>query len=374
MGTISKYSLTIFEILNEAYTAVGAGLFGMAKLLVDGFDTNNFLRTAVMIGLTGSCLLYVLHNTEKITPTSKNVIFISGCDSGLGFSFAQYMADLGFTVIAGFLNLKSQGARIIKEKYSEDQIVPVLLDLTDSNNITEVVKYVEIFLDANKYDLYAVINNAAIMVFGEFEWLTHKHISQQLNINLLGPMIMTKQFFPLLRKYKGRIINISSHCSIQSLPGLSVYGATKYGLRGWSEALRLESAKYGIKIVNFIPGSFTTQSNIMANQPKYADEMYMDMSKEQKSFYDRYFRDYHTYLSVIKPPVEVKKVQDQKLYELFEDALLNISPKIVYKNEPWRYFIYHSLFYWSPVVIKDYFVEKFMHIPKYSRSEMDIIA
>ncbi|XP_044745475.1 retinol dehydrogenase 7-like [Coccinella septempunctata] len=374
MGTISKYSLTAFEILNEAYTAVGAGLFGMAKLLVDGFDTSNFFRTAAMIGLTGSCLMYALHNTEKLTPSSKNVIFITGCDSGLGFSFAQHMADIGFTVIAGFLNLKSQGAQVIKEKYSEDQIVPLLLDLTDHNNITEVVKYVEIFLDANRYNLYAVVNNAAIMIFGEFEWLTQKHISQQMNVNLLGPMMMTKEFLPLLRKYRGRIINISSHCSNQSLPGLSVYGATKYGLKGWSEALRLETAKYGIKVVNLIPGSFTTQSNIMANQPKYADEMYVNMSKEQKSFYNRYFREYHTYLTVIKPPSEVRKVQDPKLYELFEEALLNVSPRIVYKNEPWRYLIYHSLFYWSPTTIKDFFIEKFMHIPKYTKSEIDIIA
>lgn len=164
MGTISKYSLTAFEILNEAYTAVGAGFFGMAKLLVDGFDTSNFLRTAVMVGLTRSCLIYVLRNTERVTPSPKNVIFITGCDSGLGFSFAQHAADLGFTVIAGFLNLKSRGAQIIKEKYTEDQIIPLLLDLTDPSNITEVVKYVEIFLDANKYREYLLCTILSICI------------------------------------------------------------------------------------------------------------------------------------------------------------------------------------------------------------------
>lgn len=231
------------------------------------------------------------------------------------------------------------------------------------------------------------------MIFGEFEWLTPQHISQQLQVNLHGPMMITKEFLPLLRKYKGifnatnpkteivlsicilgRIINISSHCSQQSLPGLSVYGASKYGLMGWSEALRLETAKYGIKIVNLIPGSFTTQSNIMANQPKYADEMFVNLSKEQKCFYDRYFREYHAYLTIIKPPNDVKKVQDPKLYEIFEDALLNVSPKIVYKNEPWRYTIYHTIFYWSPSMIKDFFIQKFMHIPKYTKSDINIIA
>lgn len=52
-------------------------------------------------------------------------------------------------------------------------------------------------------ELKALINNAGVMIFGEFEWLTEQHIQSQINVNLLGTMRVTKSFCPLLRKYKG---------------------------------------------------------------------------------------------------------------------------------------------------------------------------
>ncbi|KAK9874844.1 hypothetical protein WA026_005660 [Henosepilachna vigintioctopunctata] len=337
MGIISKYCFTLFEIINEVYTAVGAGVFGL--VLDKGFDSSNFLRTVTIVCITGSCLVYVMHTTERITPSKKYVVFISGCDSGLGFSLAQHMADLGLTVIAGFLNLKSKGAQKIKEKYAENQVMPVNVDLTDPNNIMQAVNYVEMVLLANDLELYAVVNNAGVMIFGEFEWFTQGLIAQQLNVNLLGTLLLSKQFCPLMRKYKGRFITVTSHCALASLPGLSVYGATKYALTGWNDALRIEMSKYGVKVVNFIPGSFITQSSILTNQMKYAYEMHENLSKEQKTFYGDYFKSYNTYLSFLSTSSEPKKVEDSKLFELFEDALLNTSPKTIYRNEPWRYFI-----------------------------------
>lgn len=52
-------------------------------------------------------------------------------------------------------------------------------------------------------ELRAIINNAGVMIFGEFEWLTEQHIHHQINVNLFGTMRITKSFCPLLRKYKG---------------------------------------------------------------------------------------------------------------------------------------------------------------------------
>jgi short-subunit dehydrogenase len=52
-------------------------------------------------------------------------------------------------------------------------------------------------------ELRALINNAGVMIFGEFEWQTERHIQHQIDVNLLGTMRVTKSFCPLLRKYKG---------------------------------------------------------------------------------------------------------------------------------------------------------------------------
>lgn len=60
--------------------------------------------------------------------------------------------------------------------------------------------------------------------------------------------------------FSGRIITVSSHCSMAALPGLSVYSATKSALSSWSDALRVEEAKYGVKVVKFIPGECITKN------------------------------------------------------------------------------------------------------------------
>jgi short-subunit dehydrogenase len=52
-------------------------------------------------------------------------------------------------------------------------------------------------------ELRALINNAGVMIFGEFEWLTEQHMLKQIDVNLLGALRTTKSFCPMLRKYKG---------------------------------------------------------------------------------------------------------------------------------------------------------------------------
>lgn len=94
------------------------------------------------------------------------------------------------------------------------------------------------------------------MAFGEFEWQTNSMITKQFNINALGTMKFTHKFLPLLRQYRSRLINVCSHCSIQPLPGLSSYSASKSALMSWTEGLRMEIGKYGIKVIAFIPGNY----------------------------------------------------------------------------------------------------------------------
>lgn len=59
------------------------------------------------------------------------------------------------------------------------------------------------------------MNNAAIMAFGEVEWQTVSMIENQIQVNLLGTIKLTKYFLPICRKYSGRVIIVTSHCSIQ---------------------------------------------------------------------------------------------------------------------------------------------------------------
>ena len=68
------------------------------------------------------------------------------------------------------------------------------------------------------------VNNCGVMVFGESEWLTDNLIDYQINVNLAGTIKLTKRFLPLIRISKARVVNVTSHCALRALPGLSVYG------------------------------------------------------------------------------------------------------------------------------------------------------
>lgn len=204
------------------------------------------------------------------------------------------------------------------------------------------------------------------MCFGEFEWQLERHLEQQINVNLLGTMKMTKAFLPLLRQHRGRVINVTSHCSLQALPGLSVYSASKAALRYWTEGLRMEMSSYGVPVVNFIPGSLVTQSNICANQQHYAEQMRAGFNEEQAEFYGSYFDEYNAYLRVISGSKPVQSLAgNHPVLRCFEDALLDAKPKPLYKCEPWRYRMYHFLFRITPTTVSDWLVRRFVAMPEY---------
>lgn len=107
----------------------------------------------------------------------------------------------------------------------------------------------------------------------------------------------------------------------------------------------------------------------MSHQLQNVQEMHDNFTEEQHRFYSDYFKRYNIYLSFITPPPEPHKIEDDKLYETFENALLDKYPDDVYKHEPFRYKVYHFLFRYSPWKLRDYFVTKFMQMPEYRPSQ-----
>ena len=212
----------------------------------------------------------------------------------------------------------------------------------------------------------ALVNVCGIMCFGETEWQTNEIIDAQINVNLAGTIRMTKAFLPLIRQHKSRIINVTSHCGLQALPGLPIYCATKAGLVTFTEALRLDMSKYGVSVVNFVPGSFVQSSNITSRQSKYADEMRTSLNAEQIDFYGEYFDRYNKYLEAISGEKE-PKIVDKNIIDTFEEALLHNIPKTRYIVEPFRYKLYHVLFKITPQTITDMLLHKFVMMPRYEQ-------
>jgi NAD(P)-dependent dehydrogenase (short-subunit alcohol dehydrogenase family) len=134
--------------------------------------------------------------------------------------------------------------------------------VTDASAIAEAASCVREALGGET--LAGLVNNAGIAVSGPLIDLPVEDYRKQLEVNLVGPFLVTQAFAPLLgtdpelRGAPGRIVNISSVAGIRAMPFLGPYAASKFGLEGYSEALRRELMLFGIDVVVIGPGPVKT--------------------------------------------------------------------------------------------------------------------
>ncbi|CAK9813909.1 Estradiol 17-beta-dehydrogenase 2 [Anthophora quadrimaculata] len=352
---IKRYS-AIFVV--DATTSVG-----LFYLWNKGYKY--LVPTASLCCIGGTYLYGLAKSREKIS--SNQAVVVIGCDSGLGYSLALHCRQLGASVIASVLQIDGPAAKNLEQ----EGIHVYPLDVTQIDSVENFVGSVRTVLTERNYALRCLVNNAAKMIFGEFEWQTDEQLRNQVEVNLLGTMRITRELMPMIRAYSSRIIVISSHCSIQPLPGVAAYSSTKAALSAWTTAIRVELKKYGVKVVSFIPGSFVKESNILARQAEHFEAMRRSMSEEARTFYGDYFDTYSQYFASVTQGTKLEKLQDSRIYEVFEDALLDKYPSAIYKNEPWRYFVYHTLFRITPICVRDLLVLKFVQGPPWTKRNIN---
>ncbi|PNI45688.1 HSD17B2 isoform 6, partial [Pan troglodytes] len=107
--------------------------------------------------------------------------------------------------------------------------------------------------------LWAVINNAGVLGFPtDGELLLMTDYKQCMAVNFFGTVEVTKTFLPLLRKSKGRLVNVSSMGGGAPMERLASYGSSKAAVTMFSSVMRLELSKWGIKVASIQPGGFLT--------------------------------------------------------------------------------------------------------------------
>ncbi|KAH0619647.1 hypothetical protein JD844_000484 [Phrynosoma platyrhinos] len=197
------------------------------------------------------CLVFCIYTpTQAMLPVDHKAVLITGHE------LAKYLDHLGFTVFATVLNDKGPGAETLKKTCSE-RLSILRMDITNSAQIKEV--YLEVKRKLQNADLWGVINNAGIMGYiADGELLPMRSYKQCMDVNFFGPVELSKTFLPLLRKSKGRLINISSMAGGIPMPRLAAYGASKAALSMFSGVMRQELSKWGIKVVAIHPSGFRT--------------------------------------------------------------------------------------------------------------------
>ncbi|ESO91027.1 hypothetical protein LOTGIDRAFT_233518 [Lottia gigantea] len=205
---------------------------------------------------------YLKRNKPKIDVKGK-AIFITGCDTGFGFDLALLTNDQGFIVFAGCLKPDGSGAKNLQSR-SSDRIQIVPLDVTSDDSVANALQCVTDACQSRKLELWGVVNNAGINYVGPIELNSLQQIDRVCDINLFGTVRVTKAFLSLLRQSQGRVINISSERGVIFRALSAAYCMSKAGMETFSDSLRLEMARFGIKVSIVEPGHYGQCTAIVA--------------------------------------------------------------------------------------------------------------
>ncbi len=190
---------------------------------------------------------------------TRKSIFITGGASGLGREVGRYFATKGWFV--GIADIDVDGMVGTAALIPEGQSSQHKLDVTDRAQWKVAM---DDFAKANGGRLDVLFNNAGIGAGGLIHLMKDSDIDRQIAVNLVGVINGIRAAFPLLQQTTGScVLNTCSASGIYGTPGISIYSATKFAVRGLTEAYDIEWRKMGIKCRSLMPGFIDTK--IIAN-------------------------------------------------------------------------------------------------------------
>lgn len=210
-------------------------------------------------------------------PTS-NAVVVTGASTGIGAACALDCAKRGMTVFAGVRSLSA--GTVLVEK-GGPSLIPITLDVTDEPSIAQSVETVQQVV--GEAGLGGLVNNAGIVVGSPLEVIPLSQLRTQLEVNVIGQIAVTQAFLPLLRRGRGRIVNMGSIAGRGTIPLLGPYSASKYALEALTDALRIELQPWGIHVSIIEPGAIDTP--IWEKSGKTAAELEALASDTAKALY-----------------------------------------------------------------------------------------
>lgn len=199
------------------------------------------------------------------------VVVVTGCSSGFGRQLAEQLARRGERVYATMRDTAARNAGVAGELRGlaarEGVDLRVLdLDVTSTDSVDAAAATV--LAESGAPDV--VVNNAGQMFVGFTEAFTADELTRQLDVNVVGIHRMHRAFLPAMRERgTGLVVNLSSVAGRLGAPFFGVYHASKWGLEGYSMALRGELASSGVDLVVVEPGPFATE--LFPSSPRPAD-------------------------------------------------------------------------------------------------------
>jgi len=251
-------------------------------------------------------------------------VVITGASTGIGWATAKLLLDRGFRVFGSVR--KQADAERLKSEFGAN-FTPLMFDVTDEAAVLAAAREVRAAL--NGETLSGLVNNAGIAVAGPVLGLAADEFRRQMEVNVIGPIIATQAFGPLLgsdpslKGPRGRIVMISSVAGKNGNPLTPAYSASKHAIEGLSESLRRELMLFGIDVIIVAPGPVKTpiwskgQENV--DTSKYKNSPYLPALQK--------VGNYMKHLDAIGLPPE-------KIAERVHEALTTAHPRVRYQIAP----------------------------------------
>jgi NAD(P)-dependent dehydrogenase (short-subunit alcohol dehydrogenase family) len=250
-------------------------------------------------------------------------VVITGASTGIGWAAARLLLDRGFRVF-GSVRKQADADRLGNE--FGVNFTALQFDVTDEAAVLAAAREVRKALDGET--LAGLVNNAGIALAGPVLGLSAEEFRRQLDVNVIGPVIATQAFAPLLgadpalKGPRGRIVMISSVAGRNGNPLTPAYAASKHAIEGLSESLRREMMLFGIDVIIVAPGAVKT--------PIWGKADEIDVSRYLNSPYRpalEKVRQFTRHLSEIGLPPE-------RIAERIVEALTSSKPKVRYAITP----------------------------------------
>ncbi|KAJ8385462.1 hypothetical protein AAFF_G00189140 [Aldrovandia affinis] len=237
-----------------------------------------------LLGLVAFLFLYRWYRErERVGNNSDKYVYITGCDSGFGNLLARRLDKLGFCVIASCLTEKGEELR----KTSSERMIIIHLDITKAESVDNAAALVK--TQVGEKGLWAVVNNAGVSLpSAPCDWLTLEDYKSLLDVNLNGLIAVTLSVLPLIKKARGRVVNVASVAGRICMSG-GPYPVSKYGVEAFNDSLRINMLHFGVKVLCIEPGAFRTSlfdTDILArNMKKLWDRLPQEIKVEYGRFY-----------------------------------------------------------------------------------------
>ncbi|KAK7796490.1 hypothetical protein U0070_014754 [Myodes glareolus] len=249
-----------------------------------------------LVGLVGLwTLLRLIRERQVVSHLQDKYVFITGCDSGFGNLLARQLDRRGMRVLAACLT--ETGAEELRNNTSK-RLETVILDVTKTESIVAATQWVK--ERVGNRGLWGLVNNAGISIpSGLNEWMKKEDFAKILDVNLLGVIEVTLSMMSLVRKAKGRVVNVSSVLGRLSLFG-GGYCISKYGVEAFSDSIRRELSYFGVKVAIIEPGFFQTAISRSDGHVSHSKVLWDRTSSEVKEIYDeKFFLTYTTGLQLL---------------------------------------------------------------------------